>query len=1037
MDSNEQRVDEADGGRTAASRDAHDGTLLAVPIATALIEGSGRILHWNADAELLLGYTADEAVGAFAVQLLATPEQRPGVLDLFGGIVAGQPWSGVFPVRHRDGHLVSLEFRTYPIAGPGGAPLVLAVASDVRALRRVEADLTVLDSFFSQSPVGMAVYDPDLRFVRLNSALAQINGVPVEEHLGRRTADVLPGINGAEIETVMQHVLESGEPVVDARSHGRTPGDPTQDRAWSASYFRLEEPSGRVLGVSSTIVEVTARFLAESRAARARDRLELLVDATSRIGTTLDLGQTARELAEAMVPRVADLSGVFVLDRLVAGHTAETTETADGAERVRQLALVSSDPGFDAPVTDLSAGAVYDVPADSPYAEAMATGRTVVVPAQSLPPLTPTVPSEHPQADLGLGSRAVRVTPLVARGMVLGMVVYSRRSDRDAFEWEDITLGDELASRAAVAIDNARLYLREHETLMALQQALRESGTAHTRLALLKDASTRIGTTLDLQRTAEELVEVVIPRFADFATVDLLESIVQGGEQEREQAPVPDDGRMLLRAMAVGEASGAGVTGAADQIGQTSWSAKLYAESLRSGRSILVPVVDEAAMHRITGHPERVQPGLDAGIHSYLMVPLLARGTVLGGAEFIRTNNPEPFGPADMALAEELVARAAVCFENARLYRRERDTALTLQRSLLPQEVHRTPGLEIAYRYLPSSVVSEVGGDWFDVVPLSCGRVALVVGDVMGHGIRAAATMGQLRTAARTLITMDLTPDRLLQRLDETASAIGEGQFATCVCAVFDPVDRSCSIASAGHPPPVVAEPDGSARLLDLPPGPPLGVGGVSFECVEFTLLEGSLLVLYTDGLVERRDRDLDVGLDLLSRTVAERRGSLEQSCDSVLAAMSAGDSDDDIAMIMARALPVHEDWIAGFPLSADIAVVRKAREFARATLADWGLSSLSEFTELLVSELVSNALLHGGAPTQLRLFRDRVLTVEVADTDTHPPSLNRASAEDEGGRGMHLVNELAHRWGSRATRHGKVVWLELELPLGFAHRVG
>jgi anti-sigma regulatory factor (Ser/Thr protein kinase) len=332
-------------------------------------------------------------------------------------------------------------------------------------------------------------------------------------------------------------------------------------------------------------------------------------------------------------------------------------------------------------------------------------------------------------------------------------------------------------------------------------------------------------------------------------------------------------------------------------------------------------------------------------------------------------------------------------------------------------------------------VVSEVGGDWFDVVPLSCGRVALVVGDVMGHGIRAAATMGQLRTAARTLITMDLTPDRLLRRLDETAAAIGEGQFATCICAVFDPVDRSCTIASAGHPPPVVAGPDGSTRLLELPPGAPLGVGGVPFKCVEFTLPEESVLVLYTDGLIERRDRDLDVGLDMLSRAVAGRHDSLEQSCDAVLADMSAEDSDDDIAMIMARALPAQEDWIATLPLSADISVVRKARAFTRATLAGWGLTTLSEFAELLVSELVSNALLHAGTPTQLRLFRDRMLTVEVADTDGHAPRLHRASEEDEGGRGIHLVNELAHRWGSRTTRDGKVVWLELELPLGFPQR--
>jgi PAS domain S-box-containing protein len=1221
------------GGEEARDSGVRDGRgLLLIPIGTALISDEGRILHWSDDAEALLGYSAAEAVGRYAADLLVDDDQRPEVLDLFSAILAGQPWAGVFPVRHRDGHEVILEFRTHPIAVPDGQPLVLAVASDVRALRRLEGDLAVLDSFFTQAPVGMAVYDKELRFVRLNDALARINGLPVEEHLGRTVAEVLPGINGTEVEAVVQQVLESGVPVIDARSYGRTPADPDHDRAWSASYFRLAEQNGHILGVSSTIVEVTERFRAESRAARARERLELLVEATSRIGTTLDLEQTARELAAALVPRFADLAGVFVLERLFAGLDPESADPR-GNEEVRRLALAGSSSTYPAAV--MPTGAIYSIPADSPYAEAMATRRTVVVPARELPPLVQASAVDEVQAFLGLGARPVRVTPLVARGTVLGMVVFSREDEREGVEVEDIALGDELAARAAVAIDNAQLYLREHRTVLARQQALRqanaarerlallneastrigttldlrqtalelaevatprladavvvevvdalvrgeeapgppersavlrrlafhavegsgmvavapvgnvqrfhpttpyawslahrrpvlvpqmdreamawfaddtqrraavvdqgvrsfmvvpliargsvvgvasfyrtttdrpydgedlalatelaaraavsidnallftrerdasrerlkaldEAHAAQERLALLNEASTRIGTTLDLQRTSQELVEVVIPRFADFVTVDLLETVVAGGEQE--QTPMPVDGRIQMRAVAVGEVTEAGMIGAADEVGEVSLSAKLYAESLRSGRSILVSEVDEAALHRIVAYPERVQPSLDAGVHSYLMVPLLARGTVLGGAEFVRMSNPEPFNQADQALAEELAARAAVCIDNARLYRRERDTALTLQRSLLPQEVHRSPGLEIAYRYLPSSVISEVGGDWFDVVPLTCGRVALVVGDVMGHGIRAAATMGQLRTAARTLITMDLPPDQLLRSLDETASAIGEGQFATCVCAVFDPADSSCVIACAGHPPPVVTEQDGATRLLEVPPAAPLGVGGVPFESVEFTLAENSVLVLYTDGLIERRDRDLDEGLALLSQAVAERHDSLEQGCDAVLEAMTAGDSDDDIAMIMARVLPVDDDWIATLPLSNDLSVVGEARRFARETLLGWGLASLTDFTELLVSELVSNALLHAGTPTQLRLFRNRVLTVEVADVDDHAPRLHRASSDDEGGRGMHLINELAHRWGSRTTRDGKVVWLELELPLG------
>jgi anti-sigma regulatory factor (Ser/Thr protein kinase) len=309
-----------------------------------------------------------------------------------------------------------------------------------------------------------------------------------------------------------------------------------------------------------------------------------------------------------------------------------------------------------------------------------------------------------------------------------------------------------------------------------------------------------------------------------------------------------------------------------------------------------------------------------------------------------------------------------------------------------------------------------------------------VVGDVMGHGMRAAATMGQLRTVARTLATLEMLPDQVLARLDETASGIGEGQFATCVCAVYDPVDRSCVIACAGHLPPVVVSTDGNARPVDVPPGVPLGVGGVEFESVEITIPEGGLLALYTDGLVERRGQDIDEGLSLLAETLSGSGRSLEQTCDAVIETLVTDGAEDDIAVIMAQVLPVPEGRIATLPLNEDITSAAQARRFTRTTLESWGLGALADVTELLVSELVTNALRHAGPPRQLRLFRDRSLTVEVADAAHQMPLLRPMgdnAGEVESGRGMRLVNELAHRWGSRTTRHGKVVWFELELPLG------
>jgi anti-sigma regulatory factor (Ser/Thr protein kinase) len=253
------------------------------------------------------------------------------------------------------------------------------------------------------------------------------------------------------------------------------------------------------------------------------------------------------------------------------------------------------------------------------------------------------------------------------------------------------------------------------------------------------------------------------------------------------------------------------------------------------------------------------------------------------------------------------------------------------------------------------------------------------------------------------------------------------------VCVVYDPVDRRCTAACAGHLPPVVADTEGNADLVDLPPGAPLGVGGVPFESVEFTLPDEGILTLYTDGLVERRGRDLDEGLTLLRRTVADRRRTLEQTCDAVLTRLTGRTSEDDIAVIMAQVRPQGADRIAILPLTGDRAMVAHSRRFTRDTLAAWGLSALAYWAELLASELITNALVHAGSPTELRLFCNRVLTVEVADRGSAAPRIRRADTEDEGGRGVHLVNELAHRWGTRRTRDGKVVWFELELPPGFS----
>ncbi len=451
-----------------------------------------------------------------------------------------------------------------------------------------------------------------------------------------------------------------------------------------------------------------------------------------------------------------------------------------------------------------------------------------------------------------------------------------------------------------------------------------------------------------------------------------------------------------------------------------------------------------------TARPQFVPAEDNGAIQSTLAVPMVAHDTVVGLAQFSRTKGSEPFGERDRALAWELAARAAVCIDNARLYRREHERALILQRSLLPPGDPEASGLDIACRYLPGNAATEVGGDWFDVIELPGNRTALVVGDVMGRGLRAAVAMGELRTAVRTLALLDLEPAEVLSALDEIARGLGtpggvqqatraarqprdadlsEVYLATCIYAVYDSVTRRCTFANAGHLPPVLVEPGEDALMLDVPPGMPLGVGGEPFEEVEVELPEGSLLALYTDGLVESRDHPLDEGLQAFVGALRDPSQQLEDVCDHVLSTLDTHHGEDDIALLMARVQGLPADSVGDWTLPREPRSVGRAREYARTQLTAWGLEPLIDTTELLVSELVTNALRYGEGEIRLRLLLDRMLVCEVWDAGLVQPRRRRARDTDEGGRGLQLVGLLSAAWGSRRTPRGKTVWFELPLP--------
>jgi PAS domain S-box-containing protein len=564
-----------------------------------------------------------------------------------------------------------------------------------------------------------------------------------------------------------------------------------------------------------------------------------------------------------------------------------------------------------------------------------------------------------------------------------------------------------------------------------------EEDQARERLALLDEASARIGTTLDVERTAKELSEVTIPRFADASCVDLLEWVLSDEEPLAGLAP----GEFLLRRVACRR-----TFANSDAPALTLGGTRTHTHDSPAGRCLAagVPLLmgpESADFDHWVGHfPPPVGQTRDSDIDSVMAVPLRARGYFFGLALFARRSRPDRFSEGDLVLAGELAARATVSVDNARRYMRQRATAVALQRSLLPRRLPSQSAVEVASRYLPADSGVGVGGDWFDVIPLSGARVALVVGDVVGHGIHASATMAGLRTAVRTLADVDLSPDELLTHLDdvviswsvdddlEESGGISGEIGATCLYAVYDPISGLCTIARAGHMQPAVVSPDGSVYFLDLPGGPPLGLGGLPFETTTVELPKGSLLVLFTDGLVESGDRDLDRGLGRLRHALASAAGSLEAICDDVLNRMLSERSADDIALLIARTRTLDADRVATWELPADPAVVAMTRKQATDQLTSWGLDDVIFTAELIVSELVTNAIRYGRAPIVLRLIHDHSLIIEVSDTSTTSPHLRRARAFDEGGRGLFLVAQLSQRWGTRQASAGKTIWAECPL---------
>ncbi|MGW5249240.1 SpoIIE family protein phosphatase [Streptomyces sp. NPDC004129] len=640
---------------------------------------------------------------------------------------------------------------------------------------------------------------------------------------------------------------------------------------------------------------------------------------------------------------------------------------------------------------------------------------------------------------LGLPADAERrlITDLGLDEDLAGLLVSDRPATDEVYLAADRLLAVSKRLTAPHGPVGSVVTLRDMTELRALSG---RAEVARERLQSLYDAGLRIGTTLDVKRTAEELAEATVTQFADIVTVDLLDPVLRGEEILGAPAGITE----LRRSAVAGLDAGHPLHGVRDLI--RLGPAHPVSTAMTEGRPILVRDLSASNAWRAE-QPEPARRYLDHGIHSMLAVPLRARGVVLGVVDFWRAQGSPSFEDEDVSFAEELAARAAVCIDNARRYTREHAMAVTLQHSLLPRALPGQSGLDVAYRYLPAQ--AGVGGDWFDVIPLSGTRVALVVGDVVGHGLHAAATMGRLRTAVHNFAGLDMPVEELLGQLDELVAQIDAGEVtatedqqavitgATCQYAVYDPTSGRLTIATAGHPGPAVVRPDGTVDFPQLPVSPPLGLGaGLPVETAELTVPEDSRLVLYTDGLIEDRTRDLDAGLEALRDALTGPWRTPEATCAAVMEAMRPDRPQDDIALLVARTRRLGPDQVAKWEVPRDPAAVASVRTACARRLAEWGLEQVGFTAELILSELITNAIRYGAEPITVRLLRTEpvaspaagTVIFEVADGSSTSPRLRQAKVTDEGGRGLFLVARFAERWGTRYTTTGKVIWAERSL---------
>jgi PAS domain S-box-containing protein len=906
----------------------------------------GRI-DWSPSMERLHGFEVGSFDGTLEASLAAVhPDDVEMVRERIQQSIADpdSPHSLVYRIITPTGEVRWLDTRGQPLDAERKE--WIGVAIDVTRRRQAEAELreTVsgLDAVLEHAPVGFAFFDREFRFVHVNEPLAAMNGIPVEAHTGRSVAELLPQL-WEQIEPVLERVVDTGLPATDIDVITQIRGEPGVERHFLASYYPVNV-DGVSIGFGALLVDITEHRRSEITA-------QLLAEAGELLGSELQVEDVVERAVRIPIPDVADACTLYLRPTEVSGALT---------------AVAHIDPTLESEMRAAFRRHGHERP-DEPAADVL-RGQSMRVELVT-PEMrdNPAVRAEDRALSEAIGVNSWMAVPIRRRGKVLGSLAFVATVSKRRFKDADVEIAEQYADRIGLAVDNARLAAT--------------AAVAQARLLLLARAGEIVTEELDSAARLRLLTEVLVPDLADLAAVHA----------------VGDDGEALELVDVAFREHAAQETGDESR----SWPPMPVADNpapaavaYRTGEPALLSEVPADLVGRVRGASVAGAPRR-LGITSALAVPLQVDDHRMGTFTICYTESGRRYSENDVPVVQEVARRVASAVQHARRFEEEHETAALLQLSLLPDRLPQIAGVDLVARYLPGSAGIAVGGDWYDVVALDDGGVVLAIGDVVGHGIAAAASMGRLKSALQLSAVDGDDPGRMLERLNAYLAHVGAADMATVLVARLSLRPLTLKIASAGHPPVALIPPRGTSCYVDVPPGPPLGATlGTKYPVVRVDLELGSRLVLYTDGLVERRGEPLDAGLDRLRETLDRGAENLTLLADALLCDLEAIDRDDDVALLCARVLP------SGAELDLTLPADPRELATARHAIGTWLASRHATEDEIAdvtvaVNEAVANAVAHAY----------RIQTGEIV-----------VQARDEDGSVVFVVRDHG-RWSHRTAR--------------------